>query len=328
MNEELPPPSTISRLSEAVYPSFAMLAGMQLDLFTPLSEGELTAEALAERLEVDPVRLQPLLYALVMAGFLRAENGRFANTPEADAYLVRGRPGTLIDRHLLLGQIWSAALQTAATIRSGVAQALHDVEHMTSDELMMSLRGLHPRAIAGGHEFAAEAGWAGPLRVADVGGGSGGFSIGLADALPELTAVVVELPQVVPVTEGFLAEAGPPERVSVVAGDVVREPLSGEYDIALLQNFIQILSPEQAQAALRHVYAGLRPGGRLCILGHILDDSRLSPEDSVAANLVFLNIYAHGQAYTRREHEDWIAAAGFEDIVFESEEQVTARRPG
>jgi hypothetical protein len=32
-----PQPTTIQKLATAVYPSFAMLAGMQLDLFTPLT---------------------------------------------------------------------------------------------------------------------------------------------------------------------------------------------------------------------------------------------------------------------------------------------------
>ncbi len=34
-------PKTIESLADAVYPSFAMLAGMELDLFTPLKDGPL-----------------------------------------------------------------------------------------------------------------------------------------------------------------------------------------------------------------------------------------------------------------------------------------------
>ncbi len=36
MTGKLIEPVAISRLLEAVYPSFALLAGMELDLFTPL----------------------------------------------------------------------------------------------------------------------------------------------------------------------------------------------------------------------------------------------------------------------------------------------------
>jgi hypothetical protein len=40
-------PKTIEALADAVYPSFAMLAGMALDLFTPLKDGPLTADEIA-----------------------------------------------------------------------------------------------------------------------------------------------------------------------------------------------------------------------------------------------------------------------------------------
>ena len=48
---------TIERLCQAVYPSFAMLAGMKLDLFTPLAESAMSADELAAALGVDPARL-------------------------------------------------------------------------------------------------------------------------------------------------------------------------------------------------------------------------------------------------------------------------------
>jgi hypothetical protein len=84
-------PTTIVRHAYAVYPPMAMLAGMQLDVFTPLKDGPMTATALANALDVRPEKLRPLLYALVHAELLlKFEGDRFANTPEADAYLVRG----------------------------------------------------------------------------------------------------------------------------------------------------------------------------------------------------------------------------------------------
>ena len=43
----------------------------------------------------------------------------------------------------------------------------------------------------------------------------------------------------------------------------------------------------------------------------ILDDSRVSPAEVVSFNLVFVNIYDQGQAYTESEHRQWLADAGF-----------------
>ena len=91
-------PTTIQKLQDAVAPAFALLAGMQLDLFSPMADAELTAEDLAVRLAVDANRLSRLLYALATAGLLTEREGSFRNGPEAAEFLVRGRPATWVAR--------------------------------------------------------------------------------------------------------------------------------------------------------------------------------------------------------------------------------------
>ena len=65
-----------------------MLAGIQLDVFTPLKAGSMTAEQLAAAIGwVYPIT--PLLYALVVAGLLTERDGQFSNSPEANQFLVQ-----------------------------------------------------------------------------------------------------------------------------------------------------------------------------------------------------------------------------------------------
>jgi len=94
-------PETIVRHAYGVYSPLAMLAGMQLDVFTPLKDGPMTAAALASALALSVEKLRPLLYALVHADLLRLDHDRFGNTPESDAYLVRGRPDYIGSNHEL-----------------------------------------------------------------------------------------------------------------------------------------------------------------------------------------------------------------------------------
>ena len=68
-----------------------MLAGMQLELFTPLKAGPKTAEDIAHAIGVGPARLRLLLYSLVAAGLLTEEHGYFSNSPEADQCPRKGR---------------------------------------------------------------------------------------------------------------------------------------------------------------------------------------------------------------------------------------------
>lgn len=119
-------PKTIVRHAYGVYPSMAMLAGMQLDVFTPLKDGPMSGARLAEALDVSQEKLRPLLYALVNAELLRIEDDQFANTPEGDLYLVRGRS-------TYLGGVHGVRLSRQAR-RSATA---HPTKSMTSQQCRM-----------------------------------------------------------------------------------------------------------------------------------------------------------------------------------------------
>ena len=101
-----PRAETIDRLSVAVYPAYAMMAGMDLDLFTPLGDGPKSADEIAAAIGVGARRLTPLLYALVSAGLLTEQDGRFANTAEADYYLVKGKPAYRGSAHEHFMDLW------------------------------------------------------------------------------------------------------------------------------------------------------------------------------------------------------------------------------
>lgn len=326
-----PQPTTIQKLAKAIYPSFAMLAGMQLDVFTPLQDGPMTAEQLADALGVKVEKLSPLLYALVAAELLAVEGNRFANTPEADHFLVQGKPTYMGDRHEFYTDCWSALFQTAASIRSGMPQAQHDFSTMSEDELTTFLRNLHPQAMAAGRQLIELYDFASHRTLVDVGGGTGGMALALTHAYPHLQATVIDLPTVVPVTQRCIEEAGAAERIQVRAGNVAQEPLPGTYDAAVLRSLLQVLSPTHAFAALTHICAAINPGGVIHIVGRILDDSRLSPLETVGFNLVFLNVYRDGCACTEHEHRNWLTALGFEHIerqpLSNGFSVITARKP-
>jgi ubiquinone/menaquinone biosynthesis C-methylase UbiE len=311
---EAQPPEVITQLSDSVYSSFAMLAGMQLDLFTPLEEGPRTAEEIADTLGVQATKLRPLLHALVVAELLNVEDGLFANTPEADTYLVKGRPSYLGGGHELKLMLWEATLKTAATISAGEPQAKVDYFSMSEEELGALLRGLHPGTIAVAHDLMAHHDFSTFSSLLDVGGGSGGLAIALAESHPQLRATVADLALVTPFTKRFVEEANAVDRVEIMTADAVRDGLSGSFDVAVASKLTQVLSPDEVRAALRNVADVLEPGGVIHLYTQVLDDSRLSPEKAVSFNLVFLNIYDHGQAYTEQEYRNWLAEAGFVDF--------------
>ena len=92
MTLQSPTSEVIDGLTGGVGPALALLAGMQLDVFTALSDGPKATDELAVVLSVGSFRLTPLLYALVAAGLLIVERDRFSNTAETNKFLVNGLP--------------------------------------------------------------------------------------------------------------------------------------------------------------------------------------------------------------------------------------------
>ena len=307
-----PPPRRIDDLLD-VFPSFALLAGMRLELFSALAAGPLSLEELAGALAVEPRRLRPLAYALVAAGLLERRSGaeegdRFANGDEAERRLVRGRPGYMGGSHPLLAQLWEGGLRAADSVRSGRPQAAHDFSAMPAEELEAFFAGLHPEALETGGRLGRRAEWAECRRLIDVGGGTGGVSIALARLYPRLEATVTELPAVLPLARRYIADAGLQGRLRAADADA---PLDGPYDAAILKSYLQILGPDEAARALADVAGALRPGGTLFVLGAgIVSDDRLHPAGAAAFNLVFPSFYADGQAHTLGEHRAWFEEAG------------------
>ena len=309
-----PEPKTIQKLVD-VYPSFALLAGMQLDLFTPLRAGPMRPEQIANAIGVDVAKLKPLLYALVAAELLTIEGDRFANTDEANHFLVRGSPSYMGGVHPLYADLWDAALQTAKSIRTGQPQAKHDYTQMPREALETFYQGLHPGALTTGRTLVKDYGLSSCQKLLDVGGGSGGVAIAVAKACPHIQATIVDVSNVTPITQRFVVEAGVSDRVKVITGNIVEAPLDGAFDAVIMKSFIQVLSPGDAQRALKNINATMAPGGVIYILGiGILDNSRISPRGAAIANTIFINIYDGGQAYTEAEYQDWLTGAGFVDF--------------
>ena len=337
-----------------ILPSFALLAGLRLDLFAMLESGPATASELAERLGADRRRLGQLLYALAAVDLLAtgkpAAPGkpapgepRFSNSPEASRFLVPGKTDYLAGHQELLAILWNAALKSADSIREGRPLAEKDFAAMPEEELTAFLGGLHSMALQRGRELAGGEWLGGCRRVADIGSGSGGLLIALAEELPELRAVAVELPRVAGMTRRFVSQSQVAERIEVAAADLTADEVAmsetdrsrlepGSFDAVLMVSFLQVVSPGQARRVVCRAAELLRPGGALHVVGAgILDDGRTTPAKGALFNLAFLNIYREGRSYTEGEHRDWLLRAGLADPESRQMEDgtrvISARKP-
>src|SRR5437667_16209 len=80
--------------------------------------------------------------------------------------------------------------------------------------------------------------FAGVERLLDVAGGSGCFSIALAQRHPEMRCTVMELARVAKLARGYIAEFGLEGRVDTLVANMFADPWPPGYDAVFLSNIL------------------------------------------------------------------------------------------
>ncbi len=309
-------PDRIQRLKDAADQAHAMLAGIQLEVFTHLAEGPRSSTELSNELGVAEERLSRLLYALAVCGLLEVQEGRFVNAAEAAAFLVKGRPGYIGGNHEMVSKIWHADLRTGESIRSGRPAALHDFADVSDEEMAVMVRGMHPDTVVVGRALGRRCDFSECLSVVDVGGGSGGLVAALCEAYPRLHGKLFDLPRTCTLAAPILRECPGGDRVAIEAGDILVAPPKEIHDAAVMKSLVQVFGPTDAARAIANAAACVRPGGAIYVVVGvgIVDDDRLGPVYPVFRNVTLMNLYPAGAAYTEGEHVAWLSAAGCGDV--------------
>jgi len=225
--------------------------------------------------------------------------------------LAQGGPGYRVSS---LSPRWEAILKTAETTRTRVPQAKVDYANAFSAYLERFFRGRHSDILAACKDLVIWYDFASHRKLVDLCGESGGVAIALARVCPSLHARVIGLTSATPITLRIVDETDLARRIDGVSGNVVAGQLTGNYDVAVMRSFIQVLSPEHAGQATNSVGRVIVPGGMVYVIGAILDNSHITPAETAVLNLNFLNSNGDAQAYTEQEYDDWLFVVGFGNI--------------
>lgn len=306
-------PTHLIKIGEGTAAASAFIAGMKLGVFSALSVGPKPADQVASEIEVDPVRLRILMYALASTGLLTVSEGRFSNSTEAQRFYVNSSAEYVGPVHEHLPQRWMEDLQTAESVRTGCPGSRLDWAR-SSDAVRRALQRMFAGACASGQALAREFDLSRIESLADIGGGAGGVALGIAGSCPGIHATVVDLPGATRVARESIERARLAHRVTVLSWDVLGGAVPGQYDAAVARYFFQVLGREQVRQAMKNVAACIKPGGTLFILGDILRNSRTAPRPAALVfGLSAINRLDHGQAYTESEYRLWLREAGLTD---------------
>jgi SAM-dependent methyltransferase len=335
-----PPPALFFETMHAFHRTAALMAALDLDLFTRIAQGAATTAELAEECLVTRRGLRILLDHLVIMGFLRkvARKGgdsAYLLTPECALYLDRRSPSSMAGAMKFLAdpRMTEIARDITEAVRSG--GTLMPDGGTTQREFagwVEFARGMAPM-MQGPAEFIAElvtgAGARprppftskaptrsrvapqGKLRVLDVAAGHGLFGIAIARRHPQAEIVALDWPAVLQVAKENARQAGVTERYRTLPGSAFEVDFGSGYDLVLLTNFLHHFDRATNVQLLRRAQAALKPGGRALALEFVPDEDRVSPPMAAGFALIMLLDTPAGDAYTFRELDGMFREAGF-----------------
>jgi ubiquinone/menaquinone biosynthesis C-methylase UbiE len=274
----------ISEIAFGFMGSKALFAALEHGVFTALDEGPQDADGLAEATDLDADRAQTLLTALAGLGLVHPEaTGRFANSPAAEAFLVKGAKYDFGDYlRLQVGRQMYGLLDQIDEALTGrlpeEATASYEEWFTDADEAKLYSQSQHAGSLGPARQLARRLDLSGARHMLDVGGGTGAFAITLCEANPDLTATIVDFPNVARLGLGYVERAGLSDRITYVEGDALKTDWPTGQDLILMSYLFSGVPGGTHGRLIADAVARLNPGGRLLIHDFVVRADRTGPK--------------------------------------------------
>jgi precorrin-6B methylase 2 len=265
----------------------------------------------AARAGVDRRAAEYLLNALVALKTLKKKGGVYCNTPAAARFLAGDAPESARAALMHTVHLWESWSTLTECVRAGTAVGRPERGKRRLDWTPPFIAAMHRNALLRAPAVMKALDLSGVERVLDVGGGSGAYSIAFARASAGLSAVVFDLPGVVPLAERNIALAGMTGRVTTRAGDMHADDLGAGFDLVFISAICHMNSPDQNKALFRKAFAALVPGGRTVVQDFVVDPDGTAPRHAVLFGINMLVNTEAGGVYTERDYRGWLREAGF-----------------
>jgi ubiquinone/menaquinone biosynthesis C-methylase UbiE len=308
----------ISRIAYGFMGSKALFSALQVDLFTRLADRPLDLSELASVTGVAEHRLTTLLSALAGLGLVVREDGRWRNAPAAQRYLVTTAAEAFGDYYRLqvdeliypMLQHLSAGLQGRV---DGLAPGLAADEMADADRAARFSRAQHAGSLGPATVLARRIDVRGARHLLDIAGGTGAFTIRLCQANPDLTATIIDFPNVVGLARQYVTDAGLSDRVQFLEGNALDVSWPSA-DVVLMSYLLSAVAGDDIPVLLERAAASLLDGGQLLIHDFMLDDDRLGPDLAALWFLQYLAERIDSWSFTAADLHRHLAGSGFADI--------------
>jgi hypothetical protein len=310
-------PRRIMDMACAFYESCVLFAASDLGVFAELAkQGRADAGQVATTLGLDPRGTRLLLDACAALDLVTKQGDVYANSPDASAFLVPGAPGDLSRAIRYNRDVVDAWSKVAEMVRTGKPVERPEV-HLGADPSRTRdfVLAMHGRALGIGRAVVPLLELADRRRLLDVGGGSGAYSIQVAETHPQIQCSVLDLPEIADVAETLIEDSRAADRVSCVRGDYHVAAFPEENDVVIIFGVLHQESPEAIHDILRRSFEALVPGGLIYVMDMMTDATRCRPRFSALFAVNMALTAEHGWVFSSDDLRGWMETAGFDGFT-------------
>jgi len=309
--------SVFKQLSRLVYlPVYTRLVvgALELDVFSRLSS-PITAKALSDGAGWDRHGTEVLLNALYSIGFVDKQDDGYVNTEEADRYLRASSPDYAGAYLLTYLRQAVTSLDVARIVREGPAPAETGQADRSLDftqygeSFRAAQRGCRQQEVL--RIVRGLPGNRGIRKVLDLGCNTGLLGLAVIADDPRREGVLFDMPQLLPVIEESIDQAGLRGRVRAAGGDFLTDDLGSGYDLILAVS-VMVYARADMPAFLTRLHGALAPGGVAVCIGEGISPDFSGPWDMVMGYLPYW-FQGLDMGVRSGEIEAAAASAGFKD---------------
>ncbi len=314
-----PTPDRILQTGLAFWGSKVLLSAIEIGLFTELGKGAERFEPLRGRLGLHPRSARDFLDALVALGFLERTGDTYSNTIETALFLDRKKPsyigGFVEMANDRLYPFWGGLTEGLRTglpqneIKSG-GPGLFEALYADPARLKQFLAAMTGLSRGANLMIARKFPWKDYRTFADVGTAQGDLAVQIAVANDHLQGLGFDLPEVAPIFEEYVEQAGVANRLTFAPGSFFTDDLP-KTDVVLMGHILHDWDLPTKKMLIGKAFDAIPAGGALIVYESIIDDDRSKNTFGLLMSLNMLIETPAGFDYTGADCQRWMKEAGF-----------------
>src|ERR1051326_7163064 len=184
----------LQKMATAYWESAALMAAVELDIFTAIERGHDTVPTLAKAVGMSDRNAERLLTVLAALTLLERDGERFSNAPDVQRFLVKDNDRYAGPWILFTKPRWTPFGELAERLKSKVENRLGAYVEFTVDDARRYHAATYSIGMGAARLFSRSVDLSGRKLMLDLGGGSGAYSIVATQTFPGLKAIVLDLP--------------------------------------------------------------------------------------------------------------------------------------